>query len=304
MRRGSGTRRHGCSTRASVRGRAVLSALLVSAAAIGVGPAVAAASAASLKMSVTTNHPTQGAFTVTLSGSTGPYDSSTNKAPELNLYIVDPAAPGTSCQATAASEQYSSNAAVLPGETLSNPGRFSFTNTQNPGNGHYFLCAYVTAITANGGSGGTEAMASAPVTIGAEARLTGRGPIQGTFEGDCTVTGHTVRLGQFDIPSKVNPGMGTIFNLTITRFKRNAGTHAKLAATKDYGVMLTSTVADWGSGWTAPYNSNPGKHLGSGTLTVAKNLESGSFSTSMAVTGADSRAYKKVEHVKASWTCS
>jgi hypothetical protein len=165
MRRGSGTRRRGCSTRASFRGRAVLTALLVSAAAIGVGPAVAAASAASLKLSVTTQ-PAQGAFTVTASGSTDPYNTSTNKAPELTLYIVDPAAPTTSCQATAVIEQSSSsNTAVFAGETLSNPGPFSFNNTQAPGDGRYFLCGYVTAITANGGSGGTEAMASAPVTI-------------------------------------------------------------------------------------------------------------------------------------------
>ena len=100
------------------------------------------------------------------SGSTDPYNTSTNKAPELTLYIVDPAAPTTSCQATAVIEQSSSsNTAVFAGETLSNPGPFSFNNTQAPGDGRYFLCGYVTAITANGGSGGTEAMASAPVTI-------------------------------------------------------------------------------------------------------------------------------------------
>jgi hypothetical protein len=164
MRSGFGTRRPGCSTRASFRRRAVLTALMVPAIAIGVGPAVAAAPAASLKLSVTTR-PAQGAFTVTATGSTGPYNTTTNRAPELNLYIVDPAAPTTSCQATAATEQYSSHTDVLPGETLSNPGPFTFTNTQAPGDGQYFLCAYVTAITSNGGSGGTEAMASARVTI-------------------------------------------------------------------------------------------------------------------------------------------
>jgi hypothetical protein len=156
MRRGS--------RRASFRGPAVLTALLVAAVALGMGPAVAGASAASLKLSVTT-HPANGAFTVTASGSTDPFNTSTNKAPELNLYIVDPAPPAPSCQATAASEQYGSNAHVLPGETLSTPGPFTFTNTQDPGDGSYFLCAYVTAITTNGGSGGTEAMASAPVKI-------------------------------------------------------------------------------------------------------------------------------------------
>ncbi len=142
----------------------MLTALMVPAIAIGVSPAVAAAPAASLKLSVTTR-PAQGAFTATLTGSTSPYNTATNRAPELNLYIVDPAAPTTSCQATAASEQFGSHTDVLPGETLSNPGPFTFTNTQAPGDGQYFLCAYVTAITTNGGSGGTEAMASARVTI-------------------------------------------------------------------------------------------------------------------------------------------
>ena len=164
MRRGSGAKRHGCSTRASLRGRAALTALLVAAVAVGVGPAVAAASVASLKLSVTT-HSANGAFTVTASGTTEPYNTATNKAPELNLYLVDPAPPAPSCQATAASEQYGSHVIVLPGETLSTSGPFSFTTTQDPGDGHYFLCGYVSAIATNGGVSGTEAMASAPVTI-------------------------------------------------------------------------------------------------------------------------------------------
>jgi hypothetical protein len=164
MRRRSSTRRYGCCRRASFRGPAAVTALLVAAGAIGVGPAVAAASAASLKLSVTTQ-PAKGAFTVTASGSTDPYNASTNKAPELTLYIVHPATATTSCQATAVIEQSSSNTAVFAGETLSTPGPFSVSNTQAPGDGHYFLCGYVSAITANGGSGGTEAMASAPVTI-------------------------------------------------------------------------------------------------------------------------------------------
>jgi hypothetical protein len=95
--------------------------------------------------------------------------------------------------------------------------------------------------------------------------------------------------------------------LVITRVKANAPTRdGKLASSKNYGTELAAYVAGhpyeyWYSGWTPPAFGQPGRHRGSGTLTAARSLESGSINAQMAYNGSNAHGFKRRVHLKASW---
>jgi len=95
--------------------------------------------------------------------------------------------------------------------------------------------------------------------------------------------------------------------LTITRLKANAPTRdRKLASSKNYGTELSAYVPGhpyeyWYSGWTPPAFGQPGRHRGSGTLTAARSLESGSINAQMAYNGSNGHGFKRRVHLKASW---
>jgi hypothetical protein len=143
---------------------------------------------------------------------------------------------------------------------------------------------------------------AAGTTAGASITVTG--PVHGTFTSGCEVSGHTLVLGRFTIPVSAEVSNG--FNISVVRLVRSAGTHAKLNTTKNYEVLFeyAEPGADWGSGWAPPANGDRGRHEGSGTLTIAKNLAVGSMSTTMIVIAANPRGYRKVEHVRATWNCT
>ncbi len=95
--------------------------------------------------------------------------------------------------------------------------------------------------------------------------------------------------------------------LVITRVKRSAPAHdGKLASSKNYGTELSAYVAGhpyqyWYSGWTPPAFGHPGRHRGSGTLTAARSLKSGSINAQMAYYSSNTHGFKRNVHLKARW---
>jgi hypothetical protein len=151
----------------------------------------------------------------------------------------------------------------------------------------------------------------------AHGTLTASGAVHGTWHqssvnGQCVIYKGADAPRGFSVVAELYYGVGTSNTtgkpiaadplLSIGVLKPSGSTHkVNLSKTKSFQLSLTAGPSnlEWISGWQSHTGNPPYHHLGSGTISMSNNGETGTVSTTMVyyVTHAAN------VHIKASWNC-
>jgi hypothetical protein len=161
-------------------------------------------------------------------------------------------------------------------------------------------------------------VAAAATGTPAHGTLTASGAVHGTWHqhsvnGQCVIDKGAAAGRGFVLDESLSYGVttsnatgkpiGYFPTLTVAQYKHSGSNqNVNLKTTKNFTVDFTGSAggSTWTAGWSSRTGRPPNLHLGSGTLSISKNGESGTVNATMVY---DTSPAANV-HIKASWNCT
>ena len=161
-------------------------------------------------------------------------------------------------------------------------------------------------------------VAAAATGTPAHGTLTASGALHGTWHqhsvnGQCVIYKGAAAPRDFKLVVSLNYGVATSNAtgkpiganpfLNVAEAELSGSTHnVNLKKTKNFDLSVTGGPSNlsWISGWISRSGRPPYQHLGSGTLSMSKNGETGTVSATMVY----SYTHTANVHIKASWNCT